>query len=162
MPKAKHTRTTHVRRSVTLTPRIAKQVATIAKERALSDNRVLVELIAQGIEVARQKEKAFFQLAERFRAASDPDQVRQLGNELGRFVFGQDLWLRQNREELDAKIRRGLDQLDRGEGIPEDQLDGLPGENESSPPNDQAYGTNENIDLLVTSDLAIHSPISRL
>jgi hypothetical protein len=61
----------------------------MAKQRALSDNRVLVELIEHGIEAARQKEKAFFELAERFRAASDPEQVKQLGNELGRFVFGE-------------------------------------------------------------------------
>jgi len=78
-----------IRRSITLPPRIAKQVETIAKQRSLSDNRVLVELIEQGIEAAQQKEKAFFQLAERFRAASDPEQVKQLGNELGRFVFGE-------------------------------------------------------------------------
>ncbi|MFZ1005992.1 MAG: hypothetical protein WAN65_04090 [Candidatus Sulfotelmatobacter sp.] len=59
----------------------------MAKERDLSDNRVLVELIEQGIEARQQKEKAFFQLAERFRAANDPEQVKQLGNQLGRFVF---------------------------------------------------------------------------
>jgi len=35
----------------------------------------------------------------------------------------QDRWLSENRDAIDAKIRRGLDQLDRGEGIPEDQLD---------------------------------------
>jgi len=35
----------------------------------------------------------------------------------------QDRWLLENREAIDAKIRRGIDQLDRGEGIPEDQLD---------------------------------------
>jgi hypothetical protein len=28
-------------------------------------------------------------LAERFRAADDPEQVKQLGNQLGRFVFGE-------------------------------------------------------------------------
>ena len=49
----------------------------------------LVELIEQGIEVRRQKERAFFELAERFRAASDPEQVNRLGDELGRFVFGE-------------------------------------------------------------------------
>jgi predicted transcriptional regulator len=92
MPLAKRTRTKsprakYVRRSVTLPPKIAKQVETLAKERDLSDNRVLVELIEQGIEARQQKEKAFFQLAERFRAADDPEQVKQLGNELGRFVF---------------------------------------------------------------------------
>lgn len=78
-----------IRRSVTLPPRIAKQVEILAKQRDLSDNRVLVELIEQGIEAQQQKEKAFFQLAERFRAASEPGQVKQLGDELGRFVFGE-------------------------------------------------------------------------
>jgi predicted DNA-binding ribbon-helix-helix protein len=86
---AKSIRAKHVRRSVTLPPKIARQVEILARQRDLSDNRVLVELIEQGIEAQQQKEKAFFQLAERFRAASDPEQVKQLGDQLGRFVFGE-------------------------------------------------------------------------
>ena len=35
----------------------------------------------------------------------------------------QDRWLLENKNAIHAKIRRGIDQLDRGEGIPEDQLD---------------------------------------
>ncbi len=35
----------------------------------------------------------------------------------------QDRWLLENKAALNAKIRRGIEQLDRGEGIPEDQLD---------------------------------------
>jgi len=35
----------------------------------------------------------------------------------------QDRWLLENREINDAKIRRGVEQLRRGEGIPEDRLD---------------------------------------
>jgi hypothetical protein len=35
----------------------------------------------------------------------------------------QERWLLESREEVNAKIRRGIEQLDRGEGIPEDQLD---------------------------------------
>ncbi|MGA8274146.1 MAG: hypothetical protein WB919_21485 [Candidatus Sulfotelmatobacter sp.] len=35
----------------------------------------------------------------------------------------QDRWLLENRAVINKKIRRGIDQLDRGEGIPEDQLD---------------------------------------
>jgi post-segregation antitoxin (ccd killing protein) len=31
----------------------------------------------------------------------------------------QDRWLSENREAINAKIRRGIEQLDRGEGIPE-------------------------------------------
>jgi len=34
----------------------------------------------------------------------------------------QDRWLLENRETIDAKIKRGIDQLDRGDGIPEDRL----------------------------------------
>ena len=35
----------------------------------------------------------------------------------------QDRRLLENRDEINAKIRRGIAQLDRGEGISEDQLD---------------------------------------
>ena len=78
-----------VRCSVTLPRDIAKQVESISKQRRLSDNRVLVELIEQGIQAQKEKEKAFFELAQRFREADDPKQVQQLGDQLGRFVFGE-------------------------------------------------------------------------
>ena len=78
-----------VRRSVTLPDQVARQVQRIAKRRRLSDNRVLVELIEEGIEARRQKEKAFFGLVEKFRAADDPAQIKRMGDELGRFVFGE-------------------------------------------------------------------------
>ncbi len=32
-------------------------------------------------------------------------------------------WLRANREAIDARIRKGIAELDRNEGIPEDQLE---------------------------------------
>jgi len=83
------TATKQVRRSVTLPSRLAEQVERIAKKRRLSDNRVLVELVEQGLEASKQKEKAFFSLAERFRAAADPKEVKELGNEMGRFIFGE-------------------------------------------------------------------------
>jgi hypothetical protein len=35
----------------------------------------------------------------------------------------QDRWLLENRDAINTKIGRGMDQLDRGEGIPENQLD---------------------------------------
>jgi hypothetical protein len=35
----------------------------------------------------------------------------------------QDRWLLENKATINAKIRRGIVQLDRGECIPEDQLD---------------------------------------
>jgi predicted transcriptional regulator len=35
----------------------------------------------------------------------------------------QDRWLLENRETINAQIKQGIEQLDRGEGIPEDQLE---------------------------------------
>jgi Arc/MetJ-type ribon-helix-helix transcriptional regulator len=35
----------------------------------------------------------------------------------------RDEWLMANRQAIDAKIRRGIEELKRGEGIPEDKLD---------------------------------------
>ncbi len=35
----------------------------------------------------------------------------------------QDRWLSENREAINTKIRRGIEQLDRGEGIPDNLLD---------------------------------------
>jgi hypothetical protein len=48
-----------------------------------------VELIELGIDAQQQKKKALFHLAERFRAAGDPEQIKRLGDQLGRFVFGE-------------------------------------------------------------------------
>jgi hypothetical protein len=81
--------TKQVRRSLTLPVQVAKQVDRIAKRRRLSDNRVLVELIELGIEARERKEKVFFELAERFRASKDPEEIKRLGDELGHFVFGE-------------------------------------------------------------------------
>jgi hypothetical protein len=41
------------------------------------------------VEGQKQEEKAFLALAERFRAAADPHEVKQLGDQMGRFVFGE-------------------------------------------------------------------------
>jgi len=68
--------TKHVRRSISLPVPVARQVERMAKAQRLSDSHVLVELIELGIEARKQKEKAFFELAERFRNASDPEETK--------------------------------------------------------------------------------------
>ena len=77
-----------VRQSVTLPANIAAQVRSLAKVRRLSANRVLVELIENGIESEKRKQQEFFELAERFRRATDPGEVKRLGDQMGRMVFG--------------------------------------------------------------------------
>ena len=40
------------------------------------------------MEAEKRKEQTFFELAERFRNATDPDEVKKLGNQMGEMVFG--------------------------------------------------------------------------
>jgi hypothetical protein len=77
-----------VRQSVSLPEKIAAQVRNLAKTRRLSSNRMLVELIENGIEAEKRKHQEFFELAERFRNAADPEEAKRLGDQLGRMVFG--------------------------------------------------------------------------
>jgi predicted transcriptional regulator len=78
-----------IRRSITLPSRIAQRVDQIARKKRLSENRVLVELVKHGLEAQKEKEKKFFALAERFRSASDAKEIKQLGDEMGQFIFGE-------------------------------------------------------------------------
>jgi len=77
-----------VRQSVSLPTTTAAKVRSLAKARRLSSNRMLVELIENGIEAQKRKQQEFFELAERFREATDPEEAKRLGDELGRMVFG--------------------------------------------------------------------------
>jgi hypothetical protein len=77
-----------VRQSVSLPQNVAAQVRNLAKKRKLSSNRMLVELIENGIEAEKRREQEFFALAERFRETTDPEEAKRLGDKLGRLVFG--------------------------------------------------------------------------
>jgi hypothetical protein len=77
-----------VRQSVSLLATLAKRVSHIAKSRKLSDNRVLLELIENGIDAETQRQEQFFALAQRFRHEQDAETADRLGDELGRMVFG--------------------------------------------------------------------------
>ena len=52
---------------------------------------------------------------------SRPDEVIDRALEV---LHEQDEWLTANRQAIDAKIRTGIEELERGEGIPEHELDG--------------------------------------
>ncbi|MGC1620998.1 MAG: hypothetical protein WA765_21085 [Candidatus Acidiferrum sp.] len=77
-----------VRQSVSLPAKTAAQVRSLARTRKVSSNRMLVELIENGIEAEKRKQQEFFALAEQFRDASDPEEAKRLGDALGRMVFG--------------------------------------------------------------------------
>jgi hypothetical protein len=77
-----------VRQSVSLPSNVAAQVRSLAKARRVSANRMLVELIENGMEAEKRKQREFFDLAERFRSATDPEEAKRLGDQMGRMVFG--------------------------------------------------------------------------
>ena len=62
-----------VRQSVSLPATVATQVRAMARTRRLSATRMLVELIENGIEAEKRKQQEFFESAEQFRDAKDPD-----------------------------------------------------------------------------------------
>lgn len=74
--------------TVSLPVHVATQLRAMAKTRKLSATRMLVELIENGIEIEGRQQQEFFELAERFREAKDPEIAKRLGDELGRMVFG--------------------------------------------------------------------------
>jgi len=43
-----------------------------------------------GMEAEKRKQNEFFDLAERFRNATDPEEVKRLGDQMGRMVFAPD------------------------------------------------------------------------
>jgi EAL domain-containing protein (putative c-di-GMP-specific phosphodiesterase class I) len=77
-----------VRQSVSLPANVAAQVRRLAKAQRLSANRMLLELIENGMEAEKRKQQEFLDLAERFRNATDPKEVQRLGEQMGRMVFG--------------------------------------------------------------------------
>ena len=60
----------------------------MAKTRRLSANRMLLELIENGIEAEKRKQQEFIALAARFRSEGDPEEAKRLGDQLGRMIFG--------------------------------------------------------------------------
>jgi hypothetical protein len=81
------TATKKVRQSVSLPASLATQVRGMAKTRRVSANRMLVELVEVGVEAQERAQQEFFDLARRFRAATDAEEVKRLGDRLGRMVF---------------------------------------------------------------------------
>ena len=57
-------------------------------EQAQASANVIHDWFIEDIEVDKQKQREFFNLAERFRKATDPQDVKRLGDQSGRTVFG--------------------------------------------------------------------------
>ncbi len=77
-----------VRQSVSLPPRIAKRVKSLAKTKRTSANRIVVDLIEAGLEAREREKKLFFDLADQLSRSKDAEEQRRLKDELAHMTFG--------------------------------------------------------------------------
>ena len=77
-----------VRQSVTLPPRVARRVRSLARERRTSASRVLIDLVESGLEARDREKQHFLDVAERLAQATDPAEQARLKEELARMTFG--------------------------------------------------------------------------
>ena len=78
-----------LRQSVALPADLAKRVKSIAKSRRMSANRVIVELIEDGLESKEREKARFFEVAERLAVSSNAKERQLLKEELARITFGE-------------------------------------------------------------------------
>ena len=78
-----------VRRSISLPPRIDREIQTIATREKRSSNQVLENLIAAGLAAKEEEKKRFFAVAERLQSSKDPQAVQAAKSELARMIFGE-------------------------------------------------------------------------
>jgi len=78
-----------VRQSVSLPPRVASRVKSLARASGTSANRVIVELIETGLEAREQEKERFMELADRLTRSRDRDEQKRLKEDLARMTFGE-------------------------------------------------------------------------
>ena len=77
-----------VRQSISLPPRIAKNVRAMARNRKTSANRVLVDLIEAGLQYKETERQRFFALANRLAESADSAEKQRIKEELARMTLG--------------------------------------------------------------------------
>jgi predicted DNA-binding protein len=74
---------------VSLPPRVARRVKSLARSSRTSASRILVELIESGLEAREQERERFLGLADRLADARDPEEQKRIKEELARMTFGE-------------------------------------------------------------------------
>jgi macrodomain Ter protein organizer (MatP/YcbG family) len=78
-----------VRQSISLPLAVARRVQTLAKRRRTSANRVIVDLIEDGLEAKEREKVAFLDLTDRLVHTSDRAEQERLKEELALMTFGE-------------------------------------------------------------------------
>jgi hypothetical protein len=77
-----------MRQSVSLPPRLAHRVKTLARAKRTSASRVIAGLVESGLNAQEQERKRFFELADRLAHSADTQEQQDLKEELARLTFG--------------------------------------------------------------------------
>lgn len=77
-----------VRQSVTLPPKTARRVRSLAKAGRKSASRILVDLVEAGLAAKETEKRRFLDLADRLARSEDPAEQARLKEELARLTFG--------------------------------------------------------------------------
>jgi hypothetical protein len=78
-----------VRQSVSLPSPLAKRVKAFAKNRKVSSNKILVELVETGLRSKEEEKRRFFELADRLSKSKDVKEQQELKEQLARMTFGE-------------------------------------------------------------------------
>jgi predicted DNA-binding protein len=77
------------RQSISLPPRVARRVKSLAKTSRTSANKIIVDLIESGLEAKEQEKKRFYELADCLVRSRDPEEQDRIKQELARLTFGE-------------------------------------------------------------------------
>ena len=77
-----------LRQSVTLPPKTARRVRSLAKAGRTSASRVLVDLVEAGLAAREAEKRRFLNLADRLAKSDDHAEQARLKEELARLTFG--------------------------------------------------------------------------
>ena len=77
-----------VRQSVTLPPKTARRVRSLAKAGRTSASRVLVDLVEAGLAAKETEKRRSLDHADRLAKTDDPAEQKRLTEELARLTFG--------------------------------------------------------------------------
>jgi hypothetical protein len=76
------------RQSVSLPPRLAHRIKTLARTKRTSASRVIAELLESGLNAQEQERKRFLELADQLTRSKDAREQQRLKDELARLTFG--------------------------------------------------------------------------
>ena len=77
-----------VRQSVSLPPKVARKVRSLAKAQRTSASKVLVELVESGLAAREAEKQRFMELAERLARSTSLAEQARLKEELAKLTFG--------------------------------------------------------------------------